>query len=320
MGHQPGDYSYWKYYRSECSTIDYQAIAHGAEIQDVSMLSSISLNRTVDAPQRLSIEGHQRVTPSPEFLALQEVETALLDRLLVAHKSLKEAAKVTSTVFADYERTRINVKSLRKKLREAEYRQEYKNFFLTPYPTSKPSQTSDDFIDPAGAQGLANPAAEPPSADYPLHTSTPTQPPLDANDQFRPDDMEAIFSSADDVNKNGSGVILDSHRRMQLGMDKVVKMNTTMVDDIPSALFKGELNDTELSNVMVAAFNRLHQIDFFLPGQEPYPCTYECRFCGLLLSSKDCPSEHVKPALSTSPPALVLLVTLIKMEYYESLS
>ena len=74
----------------------------------------------------------------------------------------------------------------------------------------------------------------------------------------------------------------------------MVKMNHTVVDDISSALFKGELNDTELGNVMVAAFNCLHQNDFFYPGQELYPGTYECRFCGLSPSTEDCPSKHVR--------------------------
>ena len=200
MEHWSGDYSYWKYYRSECSTIDYQAIAHSTDVEDVSILSSVSLNRKVDAPQRLSIEGHRKVALSPDLLALQEVETSLLDKLLVTHRSLKEAAKVKSAVFADYERTRIAVMNLRQRLKELEYRQEYKNFFLTPCPTSKLSQDSDDVINDTEAQGPSNPTVEPPPADPLFRAATPTQPPLDAKDQFQPDDMMAIFLSANDVN------------------------------------------------------------------------------------------------------------------------
>ena len=91
MGHRPGDRTYWKYYRCDTSTNDFQGVARGVQQEDVSRLSSISLNRREDAAKFISASGIAQVSGNPEIIALGDAEIQILDRLLVAHGTLKKA-------------------------------------------------------------------------------------------------------------------------------------------------------------------------------------------------------------------------------------
>lgn len=78
MGHMDGDGVYWRSYRNQTSTVDFQAIAHRADAEDVSCLSSVALNRREDAPTALSVEGYRTVYNDTQVLAANKREIELL--------------------------------------------------------------------------------------------------------------------------------------------------------------------------------------------------------------------------------------------------
>ena len=94
MGHKDGDGVYWKYYRNETSTFDFQAVVHSVEAENVAMLSSIALNRRPDAPTRPSEEAYREMWQQPHISALREQQLALVDQILSKYKTIKKAKEL----------------------------------------------------------------------------------------------------------------------------------------------------------------------------------------------------------------------------------
>lgn len=317
MGHKTGDTVYWSHYRNEVSTVDFQAIAHRTEVEDISMLSSIALNSHADAPKRLSIEGFQKVQKSPDLSALIEIESRLLDTLL-QQGSIAEATKCGGKAFEDYDRARKNVRNLKASLRAAEYRKEYRNFFDLLRPSSKPRPDADVTSKPVSNSNVVDSESVlniNPTEFNSASCSNAIESSVVSNfeviesggmleevveDDFVAEDMGAIFSAADDVATFDDSTTADLNpeprRRLQLGINRTLVLSATVVDDIPSAMFcdDGQTSETLVGNTMVAAFNHLHAIDFFYPDHEPLPGTYVCRFCQTHLSSVTIPSDHAR--------------------------
>ena len=100
MGHQPGDAMYWKYYRCEMSTVDFQGLARDIDQEDVSRLTSITLNRRENAVKFLSASGIAQAVRDPGVIELSNAELEIMDRLLVVHGSIRRAKEAQD---ADYD-------------------------------------------------------------------------------------------------------------------------------------------------------------------------------------------------------------------------
>ena len=77
MGHRSTN-EYIRDYKSKTSTHDFQAIMHGVELRDVTVLSSMSLGLAEDAPMALSEAGEAKVQNSD--IVLQQ--SSLLNKAL----------------------------------------------------------------------------------------------------------------------------------------------------------------------------------------------------------------------------------------------
>lgn len=105
MGHQASDAVYWKYYRCETSTVDFQGLARDIDQEDVSRLTSITLNRRENAVKFLSASGFAQAVRDPEVIALSNAELEIMDRLLVVHGSIKRAREAQDPEYSLYIQT-----------------------------------------------------------------------------------------------------------------------------------------------------------------------------------------------------------------------
>jgi hypothetical protein len=58
-------------------------------------------------------------------------------------------------------------------------------------------------------------------------------------------------------------------------------------------LLTSDMDEEEQCKGAIQVFSTLHPHDAFYAGEEPFPGTYDCRFCGLDLVGKHHPSHHV---------------------------
>ncbi|KAI9796550.1 MAG: hypothetical protein M1833_006114 [Piccolia ochrophora] len=311
MGHTPGRLTYWKHYRNKTSTFDYQAHAHGAQEEDLSVMSSIMLDSRADAPASISLAGLKEVYADPTVLDLSEAYTTLANKLIEAHGSLKQASSTDPLAFTRYAEARKQWRAAEERLKIHIFRREYAAFFDRDCPVE---------VETTSTKHSAVRAFYSTSVD---HLIAPEM--IDSRDEFRieeersdriddslPDlqlatasqtrelqtylggcDLEDNKSPAgtlniatpseteiDVVDKGSTGSI--THRKPQRGCSKRVVAPWTVLDRVPDTLFNQELalSESRLADVLVDCFNHLHIADLYFPGQEPLPGEYTCRFCG----------------------------------------
>lgn len=216
-----GDSVYFKYYRNEVSTIDFQAIAHRTNVEDMSMSASISLKRRADAPKRLSVEGFRRVQTMPEITNLVDGEFALLDQLMASHGSVTNARRVGDKVFNDYERVRLDLRNKKATLRDAVFREEYLSFFSISCPTTDHSDCTSTLLvdDTADIVGDVNDVSDPSLAG------------IEDDERDGVSDLTVLMAqgkvAVDDMNAS------NTRRRIQQGMSKKLIPPHTVVDKVP---------------------------------------------------------------------------------------
>lgn len=216
-----GDSVYFKHYRNVVSTIDFQAIAHRTDVEDISMSASISLNRRADAPKRLSVEGFRRVQTVPEIINLVDRESALLDQLMASHGSVTNARRVGDKVFNDYERVRLDLRNKKATLRAAVFREEYLNFFSISCPTTNHSDCTSTLLvdDTADIVDDVNDVSDPSLAG------------IEDDESDGVSDLTVLMAqgkvAVDDMNAS------NTRRRIQQGMSKKLIPPHTVVDKVP---------------------------------------------------------------------------------------
>lgn len=70
LGRGPRSKTYMQSYKSMTASIDVQGLMQGSELQSVTKLGSISLDRVKNAPQHFLAAGEQKVMSLPEFWRL----------------------------------------------------------------------------------------------------------------------------------------------------------------------------------------------------------------------------------------------------------
>ncbi|KAJ9649484.1 hypothetical protein H2199_000259 [Coniosporium tulheliwenetii] len=323
MGHKDGDSVYWTHYRNTTSTIDWQALARNVEVQDVAMLSAMSLNKRENAPTRLSPAGFKLCYQDPELIGLIKLQSEALDQVILAHGSLAKAKG--TTLYAQYQRASLAMRSRKDFLFRTRFAEEYRAFFAG----DCPSKTSTDAIETPDDSNEALDSGTPAV----LTENDDDYSPLISGDDDDDDDgptesnidprllldesancMEAFFKEAATADAEGETAKSSAPaapgqgdedmdddeldvvyaRRPQVGHAKERIMPITLVDDITDMVWgRGDpKTSVEISDRLVVAFNHLHGIDVFHPGHEPPPGTWNCRFCGELLPKK--PQVHVR--------------------------
>ncbi|KAJ9641412.1 hypothetical protein H2199_005382 [Coniosporium tulheliwenetii] len=322
MGHKSGDSTYWTHYRNQTSTVDFQAVFRGIPAVDMTPLSSISLDSRSDAPKSLSPEGWRAVHCDAKVIELTSVEIDRLDLLLGKYGTLQQAAAQDREAYDRYKEARIAANSERQRLRVALFEKEYKAFSRGP--TSEEQITEQaltiealaepDFLDPPSPKdsipvdpllqestfpstvGLESLVLEK-DGDVPidpllLQESTFDQ--VSATPEPDPTTLSTILA-AEEARQitidNGREII--EQRASQQGRNEVIIAPWTVVDDVPAAMFgRGPTSRVDLIGYLIDAFNHIHVIDQFYPGQEPLPGTWKCRFCSKALAQCKHPDEH----------------------------
>ncbi len=215
-----GDSVYFKYYRNEVSTIDFQAIAHRTNVEDMSMSASISLKRRADAPKRLSVEGFRRVQTMPEITNLVDGEFALLDQLMASHGSVTNARRVGDKVFNDYERVRFDLRNKKATLRAAVFREKYLSFFSISCPTTDHSDCTSTLLvdDTADIVDDVNDVSDPSLAG------------IEDDESDRVSDLTVLMAQGKVAVDDMSASI--TRRRIQQGMSKKLIPPHTVVDKV----------------------------------------------------------------------------------------
>lgn len=135
MGHKSGESIYWRHCRNTTSAVDFQAILRHQKTEDVSMLSSVSINKRRDAPQCLSSEGFWRISSSLVIKTLLEPRDALLDKIIGRYKSVAKASSQDPVLYSAYAEANLALRLRRQTMTKDAYAPEYKAHFDSDCPT-----------------------------------------------------------------------------------------------------------------------------------------------------------------------------------------
>lgn len=290
------------------------------EEEDISVLSSIALNRRADAPTRLSEEGERSVYNNPEILAATTHEIELLDSLLEEYRTLDEAKAVNPAAVQRYDEACGKTKIVRKLLRAKLFEQEYRAHFNAACPTTTEQATPCAVDSPHGRterQALSTPLisstfgeedqgeslldrvleADDSTIDPRLleGTAEAMQSLLDSNvGASKPDGEVEELPVEGEVEELPARPIVEG-RSTQIGQCKVLVAPWTVTDTLSQNLLghSSSMSRSDIGEMMVEALNHLFISDLFYPGQHPLPGTRTCRFCHSTLPGNE-PQYHAR--------------------------
>lgn len=259
LGHTPGDTVYWNHYRNTTSTVDFQGKRHAVEERDVSKMSSVFLGTGHGTPpDRLSDAGKAIVDGDPQLIALQVERAQLCDQLTSEHGSLAAAKLINPEGYNSWVELGNKIRGKFNNLSQKQYNIEYKAFFDNRIPSVVPTQ-DNALQEHSGDESLGD--IRPSSTSY----------------------------AVDNGDGNGTTSAAGPYKMPPkvFGVRGVARHS--LVDQV-SALLYDQTPDTtwsSLSDQFVTTFNHLHPADQFYPDQEPFPGTYNCRFCDMFLAELD---------------------------------
>lgn len=315
MGHKDGEGVYWRSYRNQTSTVDFQAIAHRVDAEDVSMLSSISLNRRADAPTKLSEEGYRTVYNDPAVSAATTREIELLDSLLETYRTLDNAKRTDRDGFQRYDEARVKARVIRETLRGKLFQEEYRAHFNAPCPKVTVEKSMVPSADPGPpklqAQSTASMSPSFDGDDEDLD-EVRFQQVIEVDEsnidpqllQNAANAIQSMFDEADAASEQSEDTTEEKiparpiveTRSLQRGYSKVLVAPWTVTDAVSRALLSGQdssLSRSELGDAMIEAFNHLYISDQFYPSQHPLPGANICRFCTSALPVSE-PQVHAR--------------------------
>lgn len=321
MGHNPKDSVYWQHYRNETSTVDYQGLRHGLDLQEVERMSSVFLTTgTANPPTTISNIGLARIYADPLFQERFNVMESARADLVRRHGSVRNAAKAEPEGYEAYARLRVSYHDRQAILKKAIFRKETQDYWIRRHNGElddhdrTSTQTDDD-----GSRGQTSLQL----SDVTINTDDdetdrmPIDPRLllenlmkkdptviaeqqgedGSNDETSDEEEEAL----DEGKEQGEDfdVVTEEHAAgEERRIGPIIRTPTTkrfiqpysLVDAAATILFKQDnppsttsVTWKSLADYYVPNFNRLHRADLFYPGEEPLPGTFDCRYCGLNL-------------------------------------
>lgn len=306
MGHSDKDSTYWSSYRNTASTVDFQGLRFSLEEESVTAMSSVFLGSSASRtpPQKVSEEGMQAVHQDQQLRDLLARQTPILDALLTAHGSLNSAKIAGGEQHRQYKQLGDQYSKRKSHLVKAKYNEEYKQYFATV------GETAPALSHQPAAASLDQSDLEKYNFDKSNLDRDDIEELLDLDEAGDLDDVEIPIDplllgdetqgTADPVH---AGVpVVDTIESEAIGTADVISADVnndttstsrsfapraigrhTLVDLVPHMLYEQPpegLDRTTLSNFFCDAFNHLHAADKFYPNQEPFPGTFDCRFCG----------------------------------------
>lgn len=110
MGHRSTN-EYLRDYKSKTSTHDFQAMMHGVELRDVTVLSSMSLGLAEDAPMVLPVAGEAKVQNSDIVLQQSSLLNKALETSLKMYPSIEAARQNSSAEYSAWENAKKRYRS-----------------------------------------------------------------------------------------------------------------------------------------------------------------------------------------------------------------
>ena len=146
MGHGDDGHrkDYYTPYQSKVSTIDFPAMFRGIEQVSVLPQAGVSLNRSDNAPLKVSAEGLKGIMADTRVVDATRTMETLRDRVLEKHPSLNAASKAMDPLWKDYHQAYTDRKALIVSLSNRIHREEYKAHFdaLSARPSPRTGQIS----------------------------------------------------------------------------------------------------------------------------------------------------------------------------------
>ena len=293
MGHINKSQTYWSSYRNTTSTVDFQGLRHGLEQQPMATMSSVFLGQSPDRqpPQQVSEEGMEAVHQDEQLRSLLVQQTTVLDALLTEHGSFDSARAAGCEQYKEYKQLGDQYSKRKSHLVKVKYNDEYKQYFSKlgqPAPQLAAADLEASTRDDNEIEQLLNldQVTDLDDVEVPIDPRLLLGEPEDAADSMDEDDIsDGEASSAPDAvaapddTATSSGGEASASRSFA---PRVIGLHT-LVDEVPVMLYEQQppgLDQTTLSGFFCDAFNHLHNADKFYPNQEPFPGTFDCRFCG----------------------------------------
>lgn len=293
MGHSHA--MYWAQYRNTTSTTDVQALRHNIDPENVAMMSSIFLNTgntNVVPPTQVSADAMAQVYQNPELNAFLAESSDVADQLVIKYGSVRDAQHLNPDGFEKYAVLRRRYHSKLQVLKEKQFRIEYKRFWETlgahPIGDAADSQPlpAGDHIDRLLDEQEAEDNSQIDSAQFEEQKA-------DTRDALAAfvtdlDEAEAAQKEAGGDPDYQLDDVEPTDKQQQHGHPGKARYDfrqparRSLVDQVPRYLYDQPSNSTwnTLSAYFVDVFNCFHGADQFYPGHEPFPGTWNCRFCG----------------------------------------
>ncbi|KAF2225633.1 hypothetical protein BDZ85DRAFT_316789 [Elsinoe ampelina] len=294
MGHSTSDSVYWFHYRNKTSTTDVQGLRHGLQTEDVSRMSSIFLeagDRT--PPDRVSDAGMKAIKEDEVAANLLIEQSEMADQLVTQHRSLDQAQVASPDDHKRYVQARNKYHRRVSFLTESTFKKEYRAFFADhgvvvherdlPTLAISPQRLVDSSVDGVDI-------ADDPDPDIDSQEVEAEETNIDAA-------MTGLVTAlAEDETDTHDAATLPNNLAISQSSRSFAPRATarySLLDQVPDLLYNQKESTTHasLSAIFTDLFNHLHCADKFYPNQEPFPGTFECRFCGYhfldLFSSAD---------------------------------
>lgn len=138
MGHK-SDSKVFSSYMSKVTDVDLQALFRGKEQHDLRRMMSISLNRKVDAPTRISDAGYTDVLADLALTALEREFSTIQAAICSEHSSVIAASRAYDPRFEEYRSLFDRRRNLKTSLIQKKFREEYTAFFAQVGCTMEPA-------------------------------------------------------------------------------------------------------------------------------------------------------------------------------------
>ncbi|KAF5576884.1 hypothetical protein FPANT_10716 [Fusarium pseudoanthophilum] len=139
MGHKPGNNTYARHYQARVSTVDFSSMFRGLDQVSTLPQGSVLLNRSDNAPIKLSPEGLARVLALPDVVKGDKKLASSREKILEEYLSIKKARQHASLLAAQYDDTTATRRSCIDYWSRRYYEDGYKEHFANLRATTRPS-------------------------------------------------------------------------------------------------------------------------------------------------------------------------------------
>jgi hypothetical protein len=305
IGHKTNSEIY-SHYHSAISSVHVQELFRDVRAIDAADMSGLSVNRLQQLPQRISLDGWQRVEQDPEVIQYTLETSQINADLRELYGSTAAALRSCDHRVPDLLAATARLKNRRRVLLRSIYKEEYQTAFaecarpqistpsalmMTIHPEPGPNIIDDTVIGDVRDWMLQLEQEEEEAVqelgDYEAiiaEESLPNEVEIGSADQSpMTDDIMEIQPNS----PTGFSVQLSQGSefiRLHKINDRSAAPKNMSITRVRDAMISGGLTDAVLSGIMVEVFSATHRTGKYIPGEEPLLGTSICRFSRVDLS------------------------------------